>query len=93
VAVTVAAKEQFKFSPRCEANFKERLKAGLAVYKVGLYEFRERITEAETNIEKLVRLMISEEAASDPTSRILHEQSLFSALYTGKLCPGLWPIC
>jgi hypothetical protein len=93
VAVKTAAEQKFRFSPECEANLKERFKAGLEVYKVGLYEFRERIKEAETNIEKLVQLIISEEIARDPTSQLLHEPSMFDALYTRKLCPGLWPIC
>jgi hypothetical protein len=52
VPVTMAAKPKFRFSPRWEAGLKEQLKSGLEVYKVGLYEFRERIKEAETNIEK-----------------------------------------
>jgi hypothetical protein len=41
LAVKIAAKQAFHFSPECEANLKERLKAGLEVYKIGLYEFRE----------------------------------------------------
>jgi hypothetical protein len=93
VAVKIAAKQEFRFSPECEANLKERLKAGLEVYKIGLYEFRERIKEAELSIEKLVDLTISEEIASNPASQLLHEPSLFAALYARKLCPGLWPIC
>jgi hypothetical protein len=93
VAVTIAARRQFCFSPECEANLKERLKAGLKVFKVGLYEFRERISEAETNIEKLVQLTISEEIAGNPASKLLHESSMFDALYDRKLCPGIWPIC
>jgi hypothetical protein len=93
VAVKVAAKQEFRFSPECEANLKERLKAGLEVYKIGLYEFRERIKEAELSIEKLVDVTISEEIASNPASRVLHEPSMFTALYARKLCPGLWPLC
>jgi len=93
VAVRIAAGQKFHFSPECEAGLKERLKAGLEVHKVGLYEFRERIKEAETSIEKLVQLTISEEKARDPASRLLHEPSMFAALYTRKLCPGLWPVC
>ena len=93
VAVKLAAKQNFQFSPECEANLKERFKAGLVVYKVGLYEFRERIKEAETSIERLVDLTISEEVARDPASQLLHEPCMFTALYTRKLCPGLWPIC
>jgi hypothetical protein len=93
VAVKIAAKQKFRFSPECEAGLKERFKAGLEVHKIGLYEFRERITEAEENIEKLVQLTISEEITSNPASQLLHEPSMFTALYTRKLCPGLWPIC
>lgn len=92
-AVRVAAQQKFRFSPDCEANLKERLKAGLEVYKIGLYEFRERIKEAEASIEKLVELTVSEEIAHDPTSHLLHEPSMFTALYARKLCPGLWPLC
>jgi hypothetical protein len=93
LAVKRAAEQQFSFAPGCEASLKERCKAGLQVYKIGLYEFRERIKEAEESIAKLVDLTISEELASNPTSRILHEPSMFAALYARKLCPGLWPIC
>jgi hypothetical protein len=93
MAVSTAAKQKFRFSPECEANLKERLKAGLVVYKVGLYEFRERIKEAEESIEKLVEVTIEEESARDPTSLLLQEPSMFHALYTRKLCPGLWPLC
>jgi|ERR1700722_7231310 hypothetical protein len=93
LAVEIAAKQGFHFSPECEANLKERLKAGLEVYKIGLYEFRERIKEAEESIEKLVQLTINEEITSNPASRFLHEPSMFAALYTRKLCPGLWPLC
>jgi hypothetical protein len=93
LAVKIAAEQKFHFAPPCEASLKERCKAGLQVYKVGLYEFRERITEAEESIKKLVDLTISEEIASNPTSRILDEPSMFAALYARKLCPGLWPIC
>jgi hypothetical protein len=81
------------FSPECEAGLKEQFKSGLEVYKIGLYEFRERIKEAETNIEKLVQLIIGEEIARDPASQLLHESSMFAALYARKLCPGLWPLC
>jgi hypothetical protein len=93
VAVKIAAEQQFGFSPECEVNLKERFKAGLEVHKIGLYEFRERIKEAEESIEKLVQLTITEELAGNPASKLLHETSMFTALYTRKLCPGLWPIC
>jgi hypothetical protein len=93
LAVKIAAKQAFHFSPECESNLKERLKAGLEVYKIGLYEFRERIKEAEESIEKLVQLTINEEITSNPASRFLHEPSMFAALYARKLCPGLWPLC
>jgi hypothetical protein len=93
LALQIAAEQKFHFSPECEAALKERFKAGLQVYKIGLYEFRERTKEAEESIAKLVGLTISEEIASNPTSRILHEPSMFAALYARKLCPGLWPIC
>ena len=90
LAVTTAAKQKFCFSPECEAGLKEQFKSGLEVYKIGLYEFRERIKEAETNIEKLVQVIIGEEIARDPASQLLHESSMFAALYARKLCPGLW---
>jgi hypothetical protein len=72
VAVTMAAKQKFCFSPQCEAGLKEQFKSGLEVYKVGLYEFRERIKEAETNIEKLVPMIIGEEIARQPASQLFH---------------------
>lgn len=93
LAVKIAAEQKFRFAPGCEASLKERCEAGIQVYKIGLYEFRERIKEAEESIAKLVELTISEEIASNPASRILHEPSMFAALYARKLCPGLWPIC
>jgi hypothetical protein len=93
VAVSTAAKQEFCFSPECEANLRERLEAGLLMYKVGLYEFRERIKEAEEGIEKLIQATINAEITRDPTSQLLHEPSMFDALYTRKLCPGLWPLC
>ena len=92
-AVSIAARQKFKFSGKCTANLKERIKAGLKDHKVGRYEFRDRAAEAEANIEKLVQLMITEEQSRDPSSRILGEPGLFSALYGCKLCPGLWPLC
>jgi hypothetical protein len=93
LAVKIAAKQGFHFSPECEANLKERLKSGIEVYKIGLYEFRERIKEAEDSIEELVQLTIIEEIVINPASKVLHEPSMFSALYARKLCPGLWPLC
>jgi hypothetical protein len=93
VAVTRAAKQKFRFSPQWEAGLKEQFKSGLEVYKVRLYEFRERIKEAETNVEKLVQMIIGEEIARDPASQLLHESSMFATLYARELCPGLWPLC
>jgi hypothetical protein len=93
LAVAIAARQKFKFSAECAANLKERIKAGLKDRKVGLYEFRDRAEEAETNITKLVQLMITEEQSLDPGSQTLSEPALFSALYGCKLCPGLWPLC
>jgi hypothetical protein len=78
---------------QCEAGLKEQFKSGLEVYKVGLYEFRERIKEAETNIEKLVQMIIGEEIARHPASPLHHESSMFAALYARELCPALWPLC
>lgn len=93
LAVATAARHKFKFSDACRMNLKERLVAGLKDHKVGLYEFRDRAAEAEANVEKLVQLMITEEQSRDPSSLILSEPGLFSALYGCKLCPGLWPLC
>ncbi|HYK49933.1 MAG TPA: hypothetical protein VEU94_09415 [Terriglobales bacterium] len=92
-AVRTAARHRFKFSIQCEACFKERLKSGLEVNKVGLYEFAERKAEAQANIEKLVRAMINAQLAKDPAIDILSEWTIFHALYDDKLCPGFWPIC
>jgi len=93
VAVAVAERDGFQFSPECQASLRERINAGLKDYRVGLYEFRERRAEAEGNIEKLVQLMISEEQSRDARSATLSEAGLFSALYGCKQCPGLWPLC
>jgi hypothetical protein len=90
VAVTMAAKQKFRFSPSGKQASKNSSNFGL---KVGLYEFRERIKEAETNVEKLVQMIIGEETARDPASPLLHESSMFAALYARELCPGLWPLC
>ena len=44
-------------------------------------------------MERLVAAIIAEEAANDPTSRLLHDSTMFNVLYRRKLCPGLWPLC
>jgi len=92
-AVRAAARYRFKFSLQCENAFKERLRAGLETYKVGLYEFTQRKAEAQANIEKLVRAMVNAQLMKDPAVDILDEWTIFHALYDEKLCPGLWPIC
>ncbi len=92
-AVRAAARHRFKFSIQCENAFKEQLKSGLDVNKVGLYEFTERKTEAQANIEKLVGAMVNAQLAKDPTVDILDEWTISRALYDEKLCPRLWPIC
>lgn len=92
-AVRSAARHRFKFAIQCENSFKDQLKSGLEVNKVGLYEFTERRSEAQANIEKLVGAMINAQLAKDPTVDILDEWTIFHALYEEKLCPGLWPIC
>jgi hypothetical protein len=92
-AVRTAARQRFKFSIRCEACFKERLKSGLELNKVGLYEFAERKAEAQVNIERMVGAMINAQIAKDPGVDILDEWTIFHALFDDKLCPGLWPIC
>ena len=92
-AVRAAARHQFKISIRCENAFKEQIKSGLEVNKVGLYEFTERKGEAQSNIEKLVSAMVNAQLAKDPTVDILDEWTISHALYGEKLCPGLWPIC
>jgi hypothetical protein len=92
-AKRAAAMRQFLFSNRCKASLQEKLDSGLKLYKVGSYEFRERQTEAEENIKKLVGVMIDQELAITPDSRLLQEASLHGALYSQNLCPGLWPIC
>jgi hypothetical protein len=92
-AVRAAARGRFKISTRCESALKERLKSGLEVNKVGLYEFAERKSEAQSNVEKLISAMINAQLAKDPTVDILDDWTIFHALYDEKLCPGLWPIC
>ena len=93
IAVQTARKQNYQFSIRCEDYFKEQLKVGFEVNKIGLYEFSERMPEARANMERLVAAMIAEEAANDPTSRLLHDSTMFNVLYHRKLCPGLWPLC
>jgi hypothetical protein len=87
VPVTMAAKPKFRFSPQCEAGLKEQLKSGLEVDKVGLYEFRERIKEAETNIEKLVPMIIGEEIAPRSCVAASSQSSMFAALYRESCVP------
>lgn len=93
VAVRTAATRQFVFSDGCKASLEEKLKSGLKMHKVGSYEFRERQTEAEENLKKLVGVMIDQELATAPDSRLLQESSVHGALYGQHLCPGLWPLC
>ena len=92
-AVRAAARHQFKISMRCESVLKEQLKSGLEVNKVGLHEFAERKTEAQSNVEKLVRAMINAQLTKDPAIDVLDEWTIFHVLHDEKLCPGLWPIC
>ncbi len=93
IAEQAAASKNFQFSMRCEEYFKEQVRVGLHVNRVGTYEFGERRDEARQNVEKLVFAIIAEEVARDPTSRLLHDPSMYNALYKRKLCPGLWPFC
>ena len=74
-------------------RLQRRLKSGLELHKVGLYEFAERKTEAQGNIEKLVRAMINAQLTKDPAVDILDEWTIFQRSLRQKLCPGLWPIC
>ncbi|HMJ20854.1 MAG TPA: hypothetical protein VK513_03060 [Terriglobales bacterium] len=92
-AVRAAARRRFKISMQCESTFKERLKSGLEVHRVGLYEFSERKSEAQSNVEKLVVAMIQVQLAKDPRVDILDEWTILRALGDEKLCPGLWPLC
>jgi hypothetical protein len=92
-AVRAAARHRFKISMRCESALKERLKSGLEVNKVGLYEFTERKNQAQSNVEKLISAMINAQMAKDPTVDTLDDWTIFHALHDGRLCPGLWPIC
>jgi len=92
-AVRAAARHRFKISMQCENLFKERFKSGLESNHVGLQEFTQRKSEAQSNVEKLVSAMINAQLAKDPTADILDEWTIPHALYEEKLCPGLWPIC
>jgi len=92
-AVRAASRHRFKFSIRCESGIKALIKSGLETHKVGLREFAERKTEAQSNIEKLVRAMINAQLTKDPAIDILNEWTIFHVLYDEKMCPGLWPIC
>ncbi|HEX3353939.1 MAG TPA: hypothetical protein VHS34_14060 [Terriglobales bacterium] len=92
-AVRLAARHRFKISMACENALKERFKSGLEINKVGLYEFTERKSEAQGNIEKLLGAMIKAQLAKNPADDVLEEWTIFHALYDDKLCPGLWPIC
>lgn len=92
-AVQLARKRNYQFSMRCEEYFKEQIKVGFEVNKVGLYEFSERLDEARANVAKLVDAMVADETANDPKSRLLSDSTMFNALYHHKLCPGLWPLC
>jgi hypothetical protein len=92
-AVRAAARHRFKFSLQCESGFKALLKAGLETHKVSLFEFTERRTEAQSNVEKLVRAMINAQLTKDPAVDVLDEWTIFHVFNEEKLCPGLWPIC
>ena len=92
-AVRAAARFRVRFSLRCENSFKERLRSGFEIHKVGLSEFAERKAEAQKNIEQLVRAMINAHFMKDPATDVLDEWTIFHALYDERLCPGLWPIC
>ena len=92
-AVRAAARHRFKISMRCESALKERLKSGLEVHRVGLYEFTQRKSEAQNNVERLISAMINAQLAKDPKIDVLDDWTIFHALYEEKLCPGLWPIC
>jgi len=90
-AVRSAARHRFKISMRCESAFKERLKASLQVNKVGLYEFTERKTEAQSNVEKLVTAMINAQIAKDPKIDILDEWTIFHAYMTRNYVSDFGP--
>src|SRR5690349_14772680 len=82
-AVRAAARHRFKISMRCESALKERLKSGLEVNKVGLYEFTERKNQAQSNVEKLISAMINAQMAKDPTVDTLDDWTIFHALHDG----------
>ena len=92
-ALRAAARGGFKISMGCESVLKQQIKSGLEVNKVGRYEFAKRKTEAQGNIEKLIATMINAQLAKDPKADILDDWTVAHALYAGKLCPGLWPVC
>jgi hypothetical protein len=92
-AVKMARERRFQFSMRCESSLKDQIRSGLGVYKVGLFEFRERASEAEANLQKLVEVMIEIELSLDGEAEVLQESTLSVALYDRHLCPGLWPLC
>ncbi len=64
---------------------------GLQVNKVGLYEFTERKTEAQSNVEKLVTAMINAQIAKDPKIDILDEWTIFHAYMTRNYVPDFGP--
>ncbi len=92
-AIRAAARQRFRVSMRCESALKERFKSALELNKVGMREFTERKSEAQSNVEKLIAAMINLQLAKDPTVDVLDDWTIFQALEGGKLCPGLWPIC
>src|ERR1700686_1685653 len=91
--VRVPARNQFKISMPCENALKERFMSGLKVNEVGLVEFNQRRTEAQSNVEKLVSVIISAQLEQDPKVDVLDEWTVSYALNDEKLCPGLWPVC
>ena len=86
-AVRAAARHRFKFSLQCESGFKALLKAGLEAHKVSLFEFTERRTEAQSNVEKLVRAMINAQLTNDPRLTC-RRFSNFSRSQRGEIVPG-----
>ena len=84
-AVRAAARRRFKISMRCENAFKERIKSGLEVNKVGLYEFSERKTDDKRSDGGPARRM-------DDFSRALWREivswSLADLLKNSGLSPG-----
>jgi hypothetical protein len=92
-AIRAAARHRFRISMRCESALKERLKSGLELNKVGMREFTDRKSEAQSNVEKLIAAMINAQLAKDPTVDVLDAWTIHHALDEEKLCPGLWSIC